>query len=80
MLGAIVDLSEMPQGRILVRNKPARLDDIAQLVEAILSKQKVPQSLIETLRGRLLNAAGHAFGKCTQLAVQLIAKAARSGN
>ena len=36
MLGAIVDLSEMPQGRIFVRNKPARLDDIAQLVEAIL--------------------------------------------
>ena len=36
MLGAIVNLSEMPQGRILVRNKPARLDDIAQLVEAIL--------------------------------------------
>ena len=35
MLGAIVNLSEMPQGRILVRNKLARLDDIAQLVEAI---------------------------------------------
>ena len=80
MLGAIIDLSEMPQGRILVRNKPARLDDIAQLVEAIISKPKVPQSLIETLRGRLLYAAGHTFGKCTQLAVQLmIAKATRSG-
>ena len=79
MLGAVVDLSEMSHGRIMVRNKPARLDDIAQLVNAILSKPKVPQSLIETLRGRLLYAAGHTFGKCTQLAVQLIAKATRSG-
>jgi len=79
MLGAVVDLSEMPQGKIMVRNKPARLSDIAQLVNAIPDKQKVPQSLIETLRGRLLYAAGHTFGKCTQLAVQLIAKATRSG-
>jgi len=79
MLGAVVDLSEMSHGRIMVRNKPTRLDDITQLVNTILNKTKVPQSLIETLRGRLLYAAGHTFGKCTQLAVQLIAKATRSG-
>ena len=79
MLGAVVDLSEVSSGRILVRNKTSRLEDISQLVGSILDKPKVPLSLIETLRGRLLYAAGHTFGKCTQLAVQLISKATRSG-
>ena len=34
---------------------------------------------METLKGRLLYASGHTFGKCTQLAVQLVSKAAKSG-
>lgn len=60
-------------------NKPSRREDIAQLVQPIVANFKVPLSLIESLRGRLLYAAGHTFGKCTQLAIQLIATAARSG-
>ena len=79
MLGAVVDLSEMAAGKILVYNKPSRLEDIAALVKDVTSKRKVPLSLIETLRGRLLYAAGHTFGRCTQLAVQLISKAVREG-
>ena len=79
MLGAVVDLSETCRGQIFVKNKQSRLDDIKQLVESILEKPKVPLSQIETLRGRLLYAAGHTFGRCTQLAIQLISRAARSG-
>ena len=60
-------------------NKPSRLEDIAGLVADIVSKQKVPVSLVETLRGRLLYAAGHTFGRCTQLAIQLISKAVKEG-
>ena len=60
-------------------NKPSRREDIAQLVQPIVANFKVPLSLIESLRGRLLYASGHTFGKCTQLAIQLIATAARSG-
>ena len=79
MLGAVVDFSEMGEGRILVRNKPSRLEDIEQLVKTILSMTKVPLSLVDTLRGRLLYASGHTFGKCTQLATQLISKTTKSG-
>ena len=80
MLGAVVDLAKSRDGLILVSNKGSRLEDISQLVHTILGKEKVPLSLIETLRGRLLYAAGHTFGKCTQLAIQLISRAARSGH
>ena len=79
MLGAVVDLSRMCEGKVIVCNKPSRLEDIASLVGEIVSKRKVPVSLVETLRGRLLYAAGHTFGRCTQLAVQLISKAVREG-
>ena len=79
MLGAVVDLSEMCEGKVVVCNKPSRLEDIAGLVADIVSKQKVPVSLVETLRGRLLYAAGHTFGRCTQLAIQLISKAVKEG-
>ena len=63
MLGAVVDLAKSREGLILVSNKGSRLEDISQLVHTILGKEKVPLSLIETLRGRLLYAAGHTFGK-----------------
>ena len=79
MLGAIVDFSETATGHIYVRNKPSRLDDICSLVESIIDKKKVSTSVMETLKGRLLYASGHTFGKCTQLAVQLVSKAAKSG-
>ncbi|CAL1135587.1 unnamed protein product [Cladocopium goreaui] len=79
MLGAVVDLSMMCDGKVVVCNKPSRLEDIAGLVTEIVSKRKVPVSLVETLRGRLLYAAGHTFGRCTQLAIQLISKAVREG-
>ena len=32
MLGAVVDLSSMAEGKVLVMNKPSRLEDIASLV------------------------------------------------
>ena len=62
-----------------MKNKDSRLKDIGGLVSSVLRKQRVPISIIETLKGRLLYASGHTFGKCTQLAIQLISKAAKSG-
>ena len=79
MLGAIVDLSQSGQGLVTVKNKPSRLEDIAKLVESVLIKPKIPLSTIETLRGRLLYAASHTFGRCTHLTIQLLSRASRSG-
>ena len=38
-----------------------------------------PLSILETLKGRLLYAAGHTFGRCMQLAIQLMWRLARRG-
>jgi hypothetical protein len=79
MLGAVVDLSQTAQGVVSVRNKESRVQDIGKLVDEVCDKSLVPMSLIETLKGRLLYAAGHTFGRCTQLAIQLVSRLARRG-
>ena len=79
MLGAVVDLADSRNGQVRVKNKDSRIVDIGDLVKDICAKQLVPQSVIETLKGRLLYAAGHTFGRCTQLAVQLVSRLARRG-
>ena len=79
MLGAVLDFSETSTGVIGVKNKQSRLDDISSLVRSIVERDTAPMSLLETLKGRLLYASGHTFGKCTQLAIHLISKSIRGG-
>eukprot|EP00435_Cladocopium_sp_Y103_P062520 s739_g24.t1 len=79
MLGAVVDLSETKHGVVRVRNKDSRVKDIGELVEDVCARQLAPASLMETLKGRLLYAAGHTFGRCTQLALQMVSRLGRRG-
>ena len=79
MLGAIVDLSNSVFGRVSVKNKDSRIKDIGALVEQVCAKDLIPMSVLETLKGRLLYAAGHTFGRCTQLSIQLVARLSRRG-
>eukprot|EP00435_Cladocopium_sp_Y103_P067316 s126_g29.t2 len=79
MLGAVVDLSRSADGIIRVKNKESRIKDISALVDEVCSRDTIPLSIFETLKGRLLYAAGHTFGRCTQLAIQLISRLARRG-
>ena len=79
MLGAVVDLSRTAEGVVSVRNKDSRVEDIGKLVDDLCNRDVAPMSLLETLRGRLLYAAGHTFGRCTQLAIQLVSKLSRCG-
>lgn len=41
--------------------------------------QKISRASIESLKGRLLYAAGHTHGRCTQLACQLLHKFSGDG-
>ena len=79
LLGAVVNLSDATKGVVSVQNKPSRLEDLQSLVTSVCNQQSVPLSTLETLKGRLLYAAGHCFGRCTQLSIQLISKVARRG-
>ena len=77
LLGAVVDLTKAACGSIAVHNKPSRINDLQSLVQSICGSETVALSTLETLKGRLLYAAGHTFGRCSQLALQLISRVTR---
>ena len=79
LLEAVVDLTKAASGTIAVHNKPSRINDLQSLVESICESETVALSTLETLKGRLLYAARHTFGRCSQLAIQLTSRVSRRG-
>ena len=80
MLGAVIDLSRSDAGVVLVSNKESRLDELSTTVSALNVGSFMSEAQLQSLRGRLLYAAGHTFGRCTQIAVQALGRFSRSGN
>jgi hypothetical protein len=76
ILGAIVTLPSPGGTTIEVTNKEARLLQLNQQVDELKSllKYSAPRAMLESLKGRLLYAAGHTYGRTTQLACQLLHK------
>ena len=76
ILGAVVSLPLAGRKIIQVSNKPSRLLQIKDQVAELSAKPgaTVHRSRLESVKGRLLYAAGHTFGRCTQLACQLLHK------
>ena len=72
MLGARISFAEMPRGLAMVSNKPGRLEDIEKLLGAMATRGNGSLDLIPSLKGKLLFAASHVFGKCSQIAIQAI--------
>lgn len=79
MLGAVVDLNQSAEGIVQISNKPARVSELVASVEALELGADFTESQLQSLRGRLLYAAGHTFGRCTQVAVQALGRVARRG-
>eukprot|EP00435_Cladocopium_sp_Y103_P023589 s953_g5.t1 len=80
MLGAIVDLSMSAEGAILISNKPNRLEELQAAVAELHVGKFFSETQLQSLRGRLLYAAGHTFGRCTQIAVQALGNMSRGGS
>ena len=81
ILGAVVsfELSDSPFVRI--SNKASRIEQLVEVVGGLKGRvgQKISRTSIESLKGRLLYAAGHTHGRCTQLACQLLHKFSGDG-
>lgn len=81
ILGAVVSFKSFPIDVIEVCNKESRL---AQLEEHVAELRKslhtsISRTQLESIKGRLLYAAGHTFGRCTQLACQLLHRLGGAG-
>ena len=76
ILGAIVTFPPPGGETIEVTNKESRLLQLKQQVNELKGflKATAPRAMLESLKGRLLYAAGHTNGRTTQLACQLLHK------
>ena len=81
ILGAVVEFKGVPDLRIEVSNKPNRIEQLEEQVRDLRSAvlQTVSRSQLESLKGRLLYAAGHTYGRCTQLACQMLHRLGGTG-
>ena len=81
ILGAIIKLPESESKVVEVYNKESRLLRLKEQMEELRQSLGVHigRSKIEPLKGRLLYAAGHTYGRCTQLACQLLHRFGGSG-
>ena len=64
ILGAVVKLPDKGSAVVEVSNKPSRLTQIQEQVEELRSQlgAAISRSRLESLKGRLLYAAGHTEG------------------
>ena len=79
MLGAAVDLSFSADGEVQISNKESRVKELLAAADELEVGENFGESDLQSLRGRLLYAAGNVFGRCTQVAVQTLGHAFRRG-
>ena len=81
ILGAVVSLESSPVRCIRVSNKESRITQIQDMYRELEKSMNgsLSRSFLESLKGRLLYAAGHTYGRCTQLPSQLLHRVANVG-
>ncbi|CAE7304283.1 unnamed protein product [Symbiodinium sp. CCMP2592] len=79
MLGACISFENAYKGEVVVRNKEGRLEAIEEIVQQCIAKRRCDPKAILSVKGKLLFAAGNVFGKCAQIATQLISQCGSDG-
>ena len=81
ILGAVVSLESSPNRCVKVSNKESRIAQIQDMYRELEQSMNggISRSFLESLKGRLLYAAGHTYGLCTRLACQLLHRVANLG-
>ena len=74
ILGAVISFPPAGGSTIEVTNKESRILQLKSQVEELRAHlgSTASSSMLESIKGRLLYAAGHTYGRATQLACQLL--------
>eukprot|EP00435_Cladocopium_sp_Y103_P019275 s793_g4.t1 len=66
-LGVVFDLSSSVEGKIFVRNKPSRVEQICQELDGIMAERSFSSGVAASLRGRLQFAESQTFSRAVAL-------------
>ena len=72
-------MSGLNQGKVMFENKPGRIQEIEHLTRTIISQDPIRAPLLLSLRGKMLFAEGHLFGKLSAVVCNFIADILREG-
>ena len=71
-LGVEFVLVHTEEGKVVVRNKPSRADDLEELYKEVSSTRYLPSSLATTIMGRVHFAEGQVFARQASLFMPLL--------
>ena len=69
ILGVVLDLSGADQGRIVVSNKPSRVDELSEALDVIAGDGFVIPNRLPSVLGKLQYADSHVWGRAGKLAL-----------
>ena len=71
-LGAIIDLREAGDGRILIGNQTKRVEELSAAIEEALESTSIDIKLLEKIRGRVMFARSLCFGRFAGVALRAL--------
>ena len=74
VLGVVCDLGSSDEGTLRVRNKPSRIEELTETVQAILAAGRLQQPLARSLRGKYAFAGSQTFGKIGALPLGVLGR------
>ena len=69
ILGVVLDLSAASEGRIVVANKPPRVDELSEALDGIISAGCIVPNKLPSVVGKLQYADSHVWGRSGKLAL-----------
>ena len=72
LLGASVILHKSAEGTIEIGNKEGRAEALEDLIEGFCKREQLHHSELAKLRGKLMYAASHTFGRTAMCAVRIL--------
>ncbi|CAE7793477.1 unnamed protein product [Symbiodinium sp. CCMP2592] len=79
MLGASFSLVRAPSGILEIANKEGRLESLRTLVNSVCAEGFVQPAVLASLKGRLLYASTHTFGRVALMAVKCLSRHLKGG-
>ena len=79
VLGVLIDMSESSSGKLVISNKPERVDDLVRTMGEILDKGYLTGSAAASLHGQLNFAQGQYYGCTLKPGMVFLQKVLRNG-
>ena len=69
ILGIVLDLRKISEGRIAISNKPTRVDELKVVLDSILETRSIIRNRLPSVLGKLQYADSHVWGRAGRLAL-----------